>query len=82
MKQYVAGETSLPAVGLKNDVLHFICETANWDYGVTGIPPPEFPKLRPKPARLSSTLLMSGEGKRGRCRMAQATAPFLDSTIP
>jgi hypothetical protein len=25
---------------------------------------------------------MSGDGKRGDCRMAQATAPILDSTIP
>jgi hypothetical protein len=36
------------------------------------------PKLRPKPARQSSTLLMSGDGKRGDG--PQATAPIPDST--
>ncbi|MEH2565151.1 hypothetical protein V1289_004778 [Bradyrhizobium sp. AZCC 2289] len=38
------------------------------------------PKLRPKPARQSSTLLMSGDGKRGVGHRPQATAPILDST--
>ena len=38
------------------------------------------PKLRPKPARQSSTLLMSGDGKRGDGQRPQATAPILDST--
>ena len=37
-------------------------------------------KLRPKPARQSSTLLMSGDGKRGVGHRPQATAPILDST--
>ena len=40
------------------------------------------PKLRPKPARQSSTLLMSGDGKRGVGHRPQATAPILDSTRP
>jgi ATP-dependent protease ClpP protease subunit len=38
------------------------------------------PKLQPKPARQSSTLLMSGDGKRGDGQRPQATAPTLDST--
>ena len=37
-------------------------------------------ELRPKPARQSSTLLMSGEGKRSHWPSLNATAPFLDST--
>jgi hypothetical protein len=36
------------------------------------------PKLRPKPARQSSTLLMSGERKRNA--QQRITAPLLDST--
>jgi hypothetical protein len=39
------------------------------------------PKLRPKPARQSSTLLMSGDGRRGVGHRPQATAPILDSTL-
>ena len=38
------------------------------------------PKLRSKPARQSSTLPMSGDGKRGVGHRPQATAPILDST--
>src|SRR5215831_8409968 len=37
-------------------------------------------KLRPKPARQSPTLLMSGDGKRSVGLRPQATAPILDST--
>src|SRR5215471_3977104 len=37
-------------------------------------------KLRPKPARQSPTLLMSGDGKRRVGLRPQATAPILDST--
>src|SRR6266481_8698610 len=40
------------------------------------------PKLRPKPARQSSTLLMSGDGKRSVGHRPQATAPILDSLPP
>jgi len=37
-------------------------------------------KLRPKPARQSPTLPMSGDGKRGVGDWPQATAPIFDST--
>jgi len=38
------------------------------------------PKLRPKPARQSSTLLMSGDGKRGVAEWLKLPRP--SSTLP